>query len=229
MASLKESIVRNQLPLLVFWDETVSQPQQKLCIAAIKDLFTYIGIRKSLIKVYGNWLKLNCQSDEFTKSLSTMSWQRQFEEEKNKIQINADNLIEKMLNNEKKPLLFWTVVFTNRDLFLRGYDFVIGAARENSGAVISLIRLNDVQKLKLRRECIKTEIFHELGHLFGVIDEARTKDVEKSIGLHCLNRGCSMKQGPNVPTDWMNTTQERLELGGHSYCQVCTKYIRSVF
>lgn len=90
------------------------------------------------------------------------------------------------------------------------------------GTIISLGRFETIGDIGLRRETQKTEIFHEYGHLLGLPTERRGKqNLDPSLGDHCRSRGCSMKQGLEVPKDWVAFTGERLKMGGKPLCGAC--------
>ncbi len=109
----------------------------------------------------------------------------------------------------------WEVVFTNKDLYSRETNFVIGIAQPDLSTLISLKRLESISDVGLRGETQKTEIFHEVGHVFGLPTRRRGESrLEYSLGAHCRSAGCSMKQGLRVPEDWINFTSQRLRVGG---------------
>ena len=62
----------------------------------------------------------------------------------------------------------------------------------------------------VRIECIKTVAMHELGHVFGLVPETQTEDVEDIYGYHCKKK-CVMRQGLSVPSDWIGHTLDRIE------------------
>ena len=104
-------------------------------------------------------------------------------------------------------------------------NFVIGSAAEGIGTIISTYRFNQLEDRE-RYECIKTETMHELGHVFGLIPKNRKKDVKKSLGKHCTNI-CVMRQGLNVPEDWIKMTNDRLRYG--VLCPACEKDLINYF
>lgn len=77
----------------------------------------------------------------------------------------------------------------------------------------------------LRRECMKTEVMHEVGHVFGLVPDSR-KEADERIGLHCKDV-CTMRQGITVPTDWIRNTGDRLSHG--PFCAHCTSDLREFF
>ena len=135
-----------------------------------------------------------------------------------------------MLKGTVENLLKKEIVITNKDLYLDKTSFVIGCADDDLGSLISFKRLNLIDDPVLQRETQKTEIFHEVGHIFGLptVRRGETK-LEDSLGLHCKNPGCSMKQGMNVPEDWVTFTQQRLREGGRPYCQECITDLKIKF
>jgi len=115
----------------------------------------------------------------------------------------------------------------NRSFDIQIFDtnFVIGLASPGIGTTISTYRFKQLDD-KLRYECIKTETMHELGHVFGLIPDERTTDVEDSLGKHCANI-CIMRQGLTLPTDWINITKDRLDQG--ALCQPCKSDLKEYF
>jgi predicted Zn-dependent protease len=142
-------------------------------------------------------------------------------------QINADVLAD-LLNYELGKLssseTYYKILILNRDIFLNGTNFVIGAVQGSVG-VISIFRFLTLNPSD-QQECIKTEIIHELGHIFGLIPESRKTMVENSLGLHC-NKCCTMRQGLNVPKDWIKISKDRLQYG--PFCDICLKDLQSFF
>ena len=62
---------------------------------------------------------------------------------------------------------------------------------------------------------------HEIGHLFGVINEShRNKnEIDYRGGAHCTNDDCVMRQGWKVPSDWQQMTKDRR--GKSPFCLEC--------
>jgi predicted Zn-dependent protease len=119
----------------------------------------------------------------------------------------------------------YDILIVRSDIYAEEDNFLVGIAREGFGTVISTYRFNGLDD-KLKYECIKTETMHELGHVFGLLPDNRTEDVEDSLGLHCANR-CIMRQGLNVPEDWINMTKDRLRYD--ALCKRCEKDLKDYF
>ena len=71
---------------------------------------------------------------------------------------------------------------------------------------------------------IKQAVYHELGHLFGLVPETRNS-VNESLGIHC-NNICIMRQGLSID-EWINITNHRLEYG--ILCSPCSIDIKDYF
>lgn len=122
----------------------------------------------------------------------------------------------------------WKIGFSNKEIYSSEYDYLIGGA-DGRTTLISLnwlpkIVAETIEEMTLRKEALRTEIFHEVGHILGLPTTRRGQNkLENLIGLHCMNPGCSMKQGMSVPDDWIENTKIRLNNGVDPYCQDCVK------
>lgn len=141
-------------------------------------------------------------------------------------QLNVDVI---MANLEQEPWQktspHYDVVILSNDIYSEGTNFVIGLATYSIGTIISVHRFMELDQ-KLRAECVKTEVMHELAHVFGVVPDERTNNIEESLGKHCTNT-CVMRQGLQVPRDWIRMTQDRLRVG--PFCKDCASDLRNYF
>lgn len=119
----------------------------------------------------------------------------------------------------------YDIAITSSDLYDDDCDFCIGLAVTGFGAVVSTARFRGLGSYEAY-DCIVTETMHEVGHVFGLVPETRTENVNESLGLHCTNR-CIMRQGLVVPNDWQTITADRLL--GHEFCPECQNDIRQHF
>ena len=131
--------------------------------------------------------------------------------------------------------------FTNRDItdYTDGgfFNFLVGEARSDLGTIISLKRIwQGINDPKLRRETIRTEIAHEIGHVYNLPSTRRGEknldyETVRGGGGHCKSPGCSMKQGNAVPADFIRITEERLKILGKDrfYCDECHRDIKEKF
>jgi len=111
-------------------------------------------------------------------------------------------------------------------IYLKNTNFVIGASREGTCALISTYRFNDLEPDQ-KYEVIKTETIHEFGHVLGIPYNNRKTNVENNIGLHCTNK-CVMSQGLCVPDDWIKFTEDRLR-SGKPLCDQCVDDLNIYF
>src|SRR3989338_4270444 len=106
-----------------------------------------------------------------------------------------------------------------------GLDMIEDSSREGIGATVSTYRLQGLSE-RAKYECLKTIAIHEFGHVFGLIPESRTDDVEEIFGKHCTNV-CVMRQGLDVPHDWIKITSDRLVNG--TLCNTCETDLQNYF
>lgn len=109
------------------------------------------------------------------------------------------------------------------DLYYEGTNFVFGLTSKGIGSLVSTYRFKELDD-KVRYDCIKTAVMHELGHLFGLVPETRSS-VNESLGIHC-NNICIMRQGLSID-EWINITNHRLEYG--ILCSPCSKDLKDYF
>jgi predicted Zn-dependent protease len=152
-------------------------------------------------------------SNSSLREFQSVDWyvQRGREASRNGTQLNADMMqydlrSEPWRNPQKGGKDHYDILIVHDDMYSGDTHFVIGVAERGIGTTISTHRFKELND-RARYECIKTEIMHELGHVFGLIPDARTLNVEYSLGKHCSNT-CTMRQGLRVPDDWINITND---------------------
>lgn len=218
--------ISNRDPILVLWDGSINSNQEELIRATLNSLYDSIGFDKSYLHYLDDdWLEkhfkigsvdcfeVNGLEKKVVSSIDLPRNQVYFEKF---YSLEASDSI----RITQKP---GEVIFTNRDIFSLGNSYLIGAALGNI-TLISFFRLNGISDPYLCKATIQTEIFHEVGHILNLPSKRRgLKELEDSIGLHCTNSGCSMKQGLDVPRDWINNTIVRIQNGGVPYCPECIK------
>jgi archaemetzincin len=98
------------------------------------------------------------------------------------------------------------LLLTEYDLYVPALTFVFGEAQLNGKhSIVSLCRLHEEfysgrTNYKLLLERAIKEIFHELGHNFGL--------------KHCQNWDCVMHASPGI---------EEVDIKGKQYCKFCSK------
>lgn len=118
----------------------------------------------------------------------------------------------------------WEVFIVNHDLndtdrngnYL---NFVFGATdTEFAASVQSVTRLMaSVQNEPLRLSMTRRLLRHEVGHMFGLPN--RRYNIEQSLGAHCANNICTMRQGLSIE-EWADLTVSEERQGTH-FCNDC--------
>lgn len=205
--------MRNIRPIIMIIEPGIESWQKESVLEGVREILEIAGIYDKIEIKEDNNIELYLKEG--------------FKQERNG-QLNAD-LIIGLIENEIIQLhmslspLYYKILIFKKDLYSDKTIFVIGLGQEGSGAVISIYRFLKL-KYSDQKECIKTEVIHELGHVFGLIPDSRKFKVENSLGKHCKNR-CTMRQGLNVPDDWIRISNERLQFG--TFCDICLKDLRA--
>jgi predicted Zn-dependent protease len=117
-----------------------------------------------------------------------------------------------------------SVIVLGEDIFDNDTKFVIGEACENLYALFSVVRFREL-KSDMKDLCIKIEMFHEIGHLFGAPPEDRS-DLVESLGKHDPEyEKCVMRQGLIVPDHWIGFAKDYKKTG-IIYCERCSNTIK---
>lgn len=121
----------------------------------------------------------------------------------------------------------YDVLVTGRDLYDTGCNFVIGSAVRGHLAILSTARFQKLSE-QISMRCFETEVLHEIGHMFGLPDPTRGDGtISESLGAHCTNPGCTMRQGLRVPDDWIRMSAERHPQ--RPFCPTCLGELRHWF
>lgn len=132
-------------------------------------------------------------------------------------------LLDKDLFKKRKG---FSIFFINRDLTLKDLNFVIGVASQLYYAMFSPVRFRNLDR-ELKDLCLKVELWHEIGHLFGA-PNCKRSDLVNKLGSHDPDYEiCVMRQGMNVPKDWIKFARDYKEKN-IIYCDWCKKAIRKV-
>jgi predicted Zn-dependent protease len=102
-----------------------------------------------------------------------------------------------------------------------GGDFVLGAALEGVGAVVSVLRLRFVLEEERRFLGLRRLVAHHFGHVLGVPAPMREDEVERSLGWrHCANT-CAMRHAQTVEELVRLALEERA--AGLEFCARCER------
>jgi predicted Zn-dependent protease len=156
---------------------------------------------------------------------------------RNRRQLNADTLLnaicwEPWRDLRKGGTNHYDIFVVKDDMYSRDLNFVLGLGLDKVGTVISTHHFSELDN-RMRYECIKSTVIHELGHVFGLIPSKRKKNVDKELGRHCANV-CTMRQSlyplrpEGIPVfSWEDLTNDRLNHG--TFCGTCEKDLKQYF
>lgn len=221
--------MRNIKPIYLMCESGVELFQIEAILAGIYEVLRLAGVSQ-LIKVYnlGVWRNQDWRAGGVLLPYQSVDWYVRTDRRSRTTQVNGASVMVRLKSEpwqDARP--HYDVVVLRRDMY-SGEDssnFVIGLALPELGTVVSINRFLQLEK-GLQAECIKTEVMHEVGHIFGLIPENRQINVEDSLGKHCTNV-CSMRQGLRLPDDWVAMTRDRLR--GEPFCGECKQALRQFF
>ncbi|MEO0115991.1 MAG: hypothetical protein ABIK97_00440 [candidate division WOR-3 bacterium] len=129
-------------------------------------------------------------------------------------------------SNRDIPLFVYSAGFPifvfNEDITVENIGFIIGIGCWGSYTIISPIRFRELNK-ELKDLCLKVQLWHEIGHLFGAPDLSRAIN---KLGPHDPDEIiCVMRQGIKVPEDWIRFAED-YKREDIIYCDWCKKVIR---
>ncbi len=209
---------KSKNPICVFWDDTVTIEQQKFIKKTILELLASIELDASNLRIYGNY-KFNIDGVK-SQSFETILTQACIPQQNQVFWEKFVSFVFTKLPNS--VLQEFIIIFTNRDILSNTNGILYGAAD-------SKLTLISFKRFVNKKEIIKTLIFHEVGHILGLPSMRRGEEnLAKIIGWHCINPGCSMKQGMNIP-EWQENTKSRLQQGAFPYCKECMEDLHQLF
>lgn len=216
-------------PVYVMFDADVEEWEAQAVFDGLSQVMIAAGT-PSHMKVHnlGVWRSRNwLDRDGYLAEWSSVDWYIAYTQRNSRQdQLHGGKLL-KLLFNEpwQESAPHYDIVVTAQDLYDDDCGFCIGLAVPGFGTVISTNRFRSLSAQDAYN-CIVTETMHEVGHVFGLVPETRTTNMERSLGLHCTNR-CIMRQGLRVPYDWQVITADRLQ--GHGFCGECSRDLRRYF
>lgn len=228
--SVSEPTISRSRPVYVMFDEGIEEWEAEAVFDGLSQVMIAAGT-PSHMKVHNfsvwrntNWLDENGALTQW----NSVDWYLTYIERHHgrNNQIHGGKLLTLLYNEpwqEENP--HYDIMVTSRDIYDDDCNFCIGLAIHGFGTVISTARFRELSPQDAYN-CIVTETTHEVGHVFGLVPETRTTNVEYSLGVHCTNR-CIMRQGLNVPHDWQIITADRLR--GHGFCSECSRELQRYF
>ncbi len=210
-------------PVYVLCEKNVTRSQTRAALEGIHDVLRLAGISDVEVKNFGNWKSSPAVSPSM--SYASLKWFIANSYNTERKQVDADEFLHLIWKGLLLPEACTAVALLSSDLYCERQDFIIGYGAASENAVLSVHRFRILPQ-RQQHECIKTLVMHELGHVFGLLPESRTRNVEESIGKHCTNI-CIMRQGLNVPDDWTRMTDDRLRTD--PFCNQCLHDLRKSF
>lgn len=216
-------------PVHVMFEEGLTVNQHWVVFSAIKELLQIARVeeRISIINL-GIWRMSGWLHNSKLTDWYSIDWYLAMAKKASarNNQINAGRFLDLLeLEPWQDSNPHFDVAVIKSDMYAGESSFCIGLARKEVATIISINRFLSLPPKEML-ECIKTETIHEIGHVFGLVPEARTNNVEESLGKHCTNR-CVMRQGLRLPVDWQRITRDRLQYG--SLCGICQKDLQNFF
>lgn len=226
--------MRRIKPLYLMHEEGVTTKQINAVLDGIRQMLDMCGMTSQIeIHNFGVWRHGEWRKEGKLIPWKSVDWyiQRGREESVRRDQLDGNTIIYQLYGEpwqdpSKGGQPHYDVVVLKSDMYADDTNFVIGVALPEHGTVISIHRFLGLRDQVTQIECIKTETMHEIGHVFGLVPEERTENVEESLGKHCTNI-CVMRQGLRLPNDWIRITHDRLNQ--QALCRQCQKDLRAFF
>ena len=210
------------------FEEDVSSIQQNLVLQGVAEILNLAKVGNSVqVKNFGIWRNTNWLTGNILNAYQSVDWYCGYSRNKERNQLHCGKLYEAITTEpwqETQP--HHDILILKSDLYDNDVNWCFGYAVLGQMAVSSVYRFekwlhNDYS---MQRECFKTIIMHEVGHMLGLVNENRT-DIEYNLGWHCTNNNCIMRQGLTINA-WVQYTHERLNMG-KSLCPHCQSDLRN--
>jgi len=195
-------------PLYIMNEPGITVFEKQAVFDGIQSILILAKTRKEIVD-WGTW---NTGTD-LAKQYQSVDWylEQGRVTSSRSSQLNSETIVNLFLSEPwRQQQDHYDILITHQDLYFRNTNFVIGSAIPHVGTLISTHRFRELNR-RTMHECIKTEVIHEVGHVFGLPNQER-KDTRESLGQHCTNV-CIMRQGLIVPRDWINMTNDRIKYG----------------
>ena len=218
-------------PVYVMFEHGVSLIQKAITIEALNEILK-IGNSKNKIPVkdFGHWRNDGWKNGSTLVPYQSVDWYCDHAFNASRNQLDADKISTALAVEPWQKLeLHHDILVTKRDLFFKGTNWVLGGAMHHLASISSVFRVEHwiTNDTYLQNECFRSILLHEFGHMFGLISNPTRRDVEQSLGTHCINKGCIMRQGLSIDV-WIKHTRERLKLKS-PFCPNCVHDLQSSF
>ena len=209
--------VKEMLPIYITYDSGLSEFERQAVVDAFTELDRIFPERRFVC--YGDepWDEgfLHCSADWCVEHVRTVSVN-------GTTQLDAGSVCA-MLDGElwQRNHPHISVMIVSHDLTamtLNGYlNFCFGFAR-GAATVLSVARYRDLSDSD-RYLAIKTVIWHEVGHIFGMASNPARRNTEYRLGMHCTSPGCVMRQSMSL-TPLVHRARNIAKMG-RIFCPLC--------
>lgn len=209
------------IPIRLFWTPGITQIEIDATVIAIANMHDELFGRAAEMDVFGDWVNPNGHVDGAGELLPHLSleWYLENTWDQERQQLYAGPVIQRLATEHEKfgRDSHIDVVLTEHDLYDDGTNFIFGEAA-NRSAIFSTARFQ-------RQEAIVFQylVAHELGHIFGLPREDRN-DVVQSLGPHCTQHGCIMRQSLSMEEAVFHANETRSI--GRMFCPNCVEDAR---
>lgn len=212
--------MRNIKPIFIVYDSQIQSHDVKAILDGIAVILQIAGVANNIaVKNFGVW-------NRSSRSYENIGWyiKKGFNPNVRKNQIDASAVLTECFNEPwQKITPHYDVMALSHDLYADNGNFIFGIGQQGFGTVLSPFRYR-CDNVEAEYELLKTAVIHELGHVFGLVDNSR-KDLDYRLGPHCKNR-CTMRQGISLE-EWAVITNDRMQHG--TFCSRCVSDLRKYF
>ncbi|MDC1205259.1 hypothetical protein N8083_00220 [Candidatus Pacebacteria bacterium] len=226
--SVSEPTISRVRPVNIMFDEDITTLEAEAVMNGLTKVMNAANAPQHMpINNFGVWRNSDWLEEGSLTQWNSVDWYLAYTEHHHgrNGQLRGGKLLQLLYSEPwQEAEAHYDIMVTSRDLYDDDCHFCIGLAIHGFGTVISTARFRGLDQ-RTTVECVVTETMHEAGHVFGLVPETRTSNVEHSLGLHCTNR-CIMRQGLQVP-HWQTITADRL--AGHEFCEECRHDLQRYF
>lgn len=188
--------------IFISWDNDITESEADAIICGVNQMSVICRERKFVVYGANSWS---------SGSYSSGQWYVDHAQRTVTGQVDGDSLVD-LLQSEPwqvtEPHI--DVFFTSEDLTARDrgryLNYCFGLADVVAGISVQSVARFRHLSVHERKLCIERVFRHEIGHLLGMASSGRA-NTEENLGSHCLNLGCTMRQGLNI-NQWLRHSLE---------------------
>jgi predicted Zn-dependent protease len=204
-------------PLRIMRQAGTPERAYSMALGAIERILA-IAHARTLVPVEGLdiWRTPQYKSRTGLREEQSVDWYIEQSYTPSRCSVNGGVLIALMMDEvwqQEQP--HYDICITRHPLWDNGHCF--GTAVRGFGCVLSTYDIYQHYIGAQADDIFETLVMHEVGHMFGLVTNARTVAMTKHHDLHCTNK-CVMRQGEHLTT-WHAHTIDRHR--GHVFCRQC--------